>query len=76
MAATIGLSLYVAAGTGRAVEAWQAAFENGCYEGLAGEAPRVADTIRSFETLGIDRVTIMPPFKGNATALAPHLLQR
>lgn len=72
--ATIGLSLYVAAGTGRAVEHWQAAFKDGCYHGLAGEPERVADTIRRFARLDVDRITVMPPFKGTAAALAPHLL--
>lgn len=72
--ATIGLSLYVAAGTGRAVEHWQALFADGCYRGLAGHPEQVADTVRSFTTLDIDRITIMPPFRGTAAALAPHLL--
>ncbi|MGD9751058.1 MAG: LLM class flavin-dependent oxidoreductase [Acidimicrobiia bacterium] len=72
--AAIGLSLYVAAGRGRSVEHWQTAFGHGCYKGLAGEPREVADTIRNFAALDVDRITVMPPFKGTAAALAPHLL--
>ena len=72
--ASIGLSLYVATGEGEGVELWRRLFEDGCYKGLAGEPEEVADAIRAFDRLGVDRITVMPPFEGTAEALAPHLL--
>ena len=53
---------------------FQSLFEGSCFHGLAGPADRVADAIRAFSDLDIDRINVMPPV-GGVAELAVHLLE-
>ncbi len=72
-AAPITLALYVAPGSGPAVDHFESVYAGSCYEGLAGPPGRVADAIRGFTDLEIDRINVMPPI-GGVRELAPLLL--
>lgn len=74
-AAPIGLSLYVATGSGRGTAYFASVFAGGCYDGLAGELEQVATAIRSFGSLGIDQITVMPPYRGTVEAITPLLFE-
>ncbi len=71
--ATIGLSLFVFTGAGRAIDGYRRMYEAGCFRGLAGSAGEVADAVRSFGELGVDRITVLPPLPQSAAELAPEL---
>jgi len=72
--ATIGLSLFVFTGKGRAVDGYRRMYEAGCFRGLAGSPAEVAERIREFGQLGVDRITVLPPLPASAAELAPELL--
>ena len=74
--ATIGLSLYVATGTGPTVDYFLNIFAAGCFTNLAGPAGQVAAGIQGFGQLGVDRITVLPPTAESAAELAPHLFDR
>lgn len=72
--ATIGLSLFVFTGPPEQVRPYVRLYENGGFRGLAGSAAEVADGLRAFGDLGVDRITVLPPFPDSAAELAAHLL--
>jgi alkanesulfonate monooxygenase SsuD/methylene tetrahydromethanopterin reductase-like flavin-dependent oxidoreductase (luciferase family) len=72
--ATIGLSLFVFTGQGRVVDGYRQMYEAGCFRGLAGSAGEVAERIRAFGELDVDRITVLPPLPLSAAELAPELL--
>jgi alkanesulfonate monooxygenase SsuD/methylene tetrahydromethanopterin reductase-like flavin-dependent oxidoreductase (luciferase family) len=73
--AHLGLSLFAAAGNGAEIDFLADMFRAGCFDGLAGEPARVADTLRRFAELGIDHITIAPLTLTTPAGLAPHLLR-
>ncbi len=72
-AARLGLSVYVATGDETELDYFRKRFTGDAIAPLAGPPAQVADALRTFEQLGFDRVTVLPPLPGTAAALAPHL---
>jgi hypothetical protein len=49
-------------------------YEAECFRELAGSAGKMAERIRAFGELDVDRITVLPPLPLSAAELAPELL--
>lgn len=71
--AKVGLSVYVAVGSGAAVDNFEKVYEPGVFAGLAGPPARVADALQAIAGRGVDRITVIP-LAGEAADIAPLLI--
>ena len=72
--APLQVGVFLAAGTGAAVDSFAQMYAGGPLDGLAGEPGKVADKLLSFNDLGINRVTLVEIVPGSYRQLAPLLM--
>jgi alkanesulfonate monooxygenase SsuD/methylene tetrahydromethanopterin reductase-like flavin-dependent oxidoreductase (luciferase family) len=72
--APLQVGVFLAAGSGPAVDAFANMYAGGALDGLAGEPRRVADTLLAFGDLGINRVTMVEFVPDSYKQLAPLLV--